>query len=162
MILGEMELCFLMVVTIANWSCLEEWKRCLGLVLGCKSAVRDYETFFAAVLALLKRQLERGEDVEGGLFDMGDEGAGWLKGLMKSFKKTLGEVFDEGQEAEVKEQMEELERWLRGEYGWELDGDFVRRGMLELEDGEVVEMDVGELEDGEDESGEYAPIVVEL
>lgn len=161
-ILGEMELCFLMVVTIANWSCLEEWKRCLGLVLGCKSAVRAHEAFFAAVLALLKRQLERGEDVEGGLFDMGDEGAGWLKGLLRSFKKILGEVFEEGQGVEVKEQMEELERWLRGEYGWELCGDFVRRGMLELEDGEVVEMDVGGLEDGEEERGEYAPVVVEM
>ena len=38
---------------------------------------------------------------------------------------------------------------------------FVRRGTLQLEDGEEVEMEVAELE-GEDERGEYAPMMVEL
>ena len=160
-LLGEMEVCFLMVLTVGNYSCLEEWKRVLGLVLTCKKAVREREEWFAEVIGLLRRQLRRCEDVEGGLFDMSEEGGAYLKGLLKGFKRGLQEVFEEGEGEDIKAEMDELEMWLKKEYGWELSDSFVRKGMLELEDGEQVEMEMGELE-GEDERGEYAPVVVEL
>lgn len=160
-VLGEMEVCLLMVLTVANYSCLEEWKRVIGLVLTCKRALRKRETWFVAVVGLLKRQMERVEDVEGGLFDMSDEGGAYLKGLLKGFKRTLEQVFNDDEGSEVKEELEELEAFLKAEYGWELSDSFVRRGILELEDGEQVEMEMNELE-GEDERGEYAPVVVAL
>ena len=160
-LLGQMEVCFLMVLTVANWSCLEEWKRILGLVLTCKRAVREREGWFGEFVGGLRGQLERCEDVEGGLFDMSDEGGGFLKGLLKGFKRTLGQVFEEGEGEDVKEEMEALEGFLRREYGWELGDEFLRRGMLQLDDGEMVEMEMGEME-GEDERGEYAPVVVDL
>ncbi|KAK0508837.1 hypothetical protein JMJ35_009113 [Cladonia borealis] len=71
------------------------------------------------------------------------------------------EVFEEGEGEDVKEEMEALEGFLRREYGWELGDEFVRRGMLQLDDGEMVEMEMEEME-GEDERGEYAPVVVDL
>lgn len=160
-VLGQMEACFMMVLTVANYSCLEEWKRCVGLVLTCKRAVREKEEWFGRFLALLSRQMERCEDVEGGLFDLSDEGGAYLKRLLKGFKLTLGQVFGEAEGEDVKEEMGALEAFLKGEYGWELGDEFVRRGMLELEDGEQVEMELEEME-GEDERGEYAPVVVDL
>ena len=160
-VLGQMEACFLMVLTVANYSCLEEWKRIVGLVLTCKRAMREREGWFATFLSLLRRQMQRCEDVEGGLFDLSDEGGGLLKGLLKGFKRTLGQVFGEGEGEDVREEMEALEALLKGEYGWELGDDFVRRGLLELEDGEKVEVEMEEME-GEDERGEYAPVVVDL
>ncbi|KAL9126042.1 MAG: hypothetical protein Q9217_004843 [Psora testacea] len=160
-ILGQMEACFVMVLTIANYSCLEEWKRCLGLVLTCKKAVKEHEEFFAAFLVLLRRQIERCEDVDGGLFDMSDEGGSLLKGWLKTFKRTLAQISSGGEEVNVKDEMEELEETLKRMYKWELSDEFVRRGMLDLEDGETVEMEVVGM-DGEDESGEYAPVVVDL
>ena len=160
-VLGQMEACFLMVLTVANYSCLEEWKRIVGLVLTCKRAVREREGWFATFLSLLRRQMERCEDVEGGLFDLSDEGGRLLKGLLKGFKRTLGQVFGEGEGEDVREEMEALEALLKGEYGWELGDEFVRRGLLELEDGERVEVEMEEME-GEDERGEYAPVVVDL
>ena len=160
-VLGQMEACFLMVLTVANYSCLEEWKRCVGLVLTCKRAVRGKEEWFGTFLVLLRRQLERCEDVEGGLFDMSDEGGAYLKRLLKVFKMTLGQVFGEAEGGEVRDEMEALEAFLKTEYGWELGDEFARRGMLELEDGEQVEMEMEEME-GEDERGEYAPVVVDL
>ena len=160
-VMGGMEVCFLMVLTVANYSCLEEWKRILGLVLTCRRAVRAREGWFTALLRLLRMQLERGGDVEGGLFDMSDEGGGYLKALLKGFKMILGQVFGEGEGEEVKGEMEDLEDWLKGEYGWELSDSFVRKGMLELEDGEQIEMEVEDME-GEDERGEYAPVIVEI
>ncbi|KAL8710183.1 MAG: hypothetical protein Q9225_007337 [Loekoesia sp. 1 TL-2023] len=166
-ILGQMEICFLMVLTLANYSCLEEWKRILAVVLTCERAVWEKPRFFAEFLTLLKRQLERGDDVEGGLFEMSEDGGGFLKGLLKGFRRTLeqrkgaegGE--DDDDDDDVKGEFEELEKWVRQQYGWELGDEFVRKGMLELEDGEMVEMETGEME-GEDESGEYAPVIVEL
>ena len=160
-ILGQMEACFLMVLTVANYSCMEEWKRCVGLVLTCKRAVRERQQWFETFLVLLRRQMERCEDVEGGLFDMSDDGGAYLKRLLKGFKMTLGQVFGEAEGEGVKEATEALEAFLKREYGWQLGDEFVRRGILELEDGEQVEMEVEEM-DGEDERGEYAPVVVDL
>ncbi|CAF9936348.1 hypothetical protein IMSHALPRED_010725 [Imshaugia aleurites] len=161
MVLGQMEACFLMVLTVANYSCLEEWKRCIGLVLTCKRALGGRKEWFGTFLAVLRRQMERCEDVEGGLFDLTEDGGAYLKRLLKGFKVTLGQVFTEAEGGDVMEEMEALEAYLKGQYGWELGDDFVRRGMLELEDGEQVEMEMEEM-DEEDERGEYAPVVVQL
>ena len=164
-ILGQMEICFLMVLTLANYSCLEEWKRILALVLTCEKSIRGESEFFASFLKLLKQQLERTGDVEGGLFDMSDDGGAFLKALLKGFKRTLGQIVestgDEDGIEDVKEEFEEVENWVKDHYRWELGDEFVRSGMLELEDGEMVMMETKELE-GEDESGEYAPVVVDL
>ena len=160
-VLGQMSACFLMVMTVANYSCLEEWKRCIGLVLTCKRAVRERAEWFETFLVLLRRQMERCEDVEGGLFDLSDEGGAYLKRLLTGFKMTLGQVFDRAEGEDVKEAMEALEDFLKGECGWQLGDGFVRRGFLELEDGEQVEMETEEM-DGEDEQGEYAPVIVDL
>ncbi|KAL8682123.1 MAG: hypothetical protein Q9186_001828 [Xanthomendoza sp. 1 TL-2023] len=165
-VLGQMEICFLMVLTLANYSCLEEWKRILALVLTCEKAVKERVDFFERFVILLRRQLARADDVEGGLFDMSDDGGAFLKGLLKGFKRTMDQyVMDEDETTDwmddVQIEFDELKEWVRQEYGWELGDEFVRRGMLELEDGEMVEMETKEME-GEDESGEYAPVVVEL
>ena len=158
-ILGQMEACFIIVLTIANYSCLEEWKRCLVLVLTCKKAIGEHEDFFASFLRLLNRQIERCEDVDGGLFDMSDEGGGILKVKLKTFKRTLEQDFAGNMCENVKKEMAELEQTLKSMYQWELDDKFLRRGLLELEDGELVEVEVNEM-DGEDEKGEYAPVTV--
>ncbi|KAL8702098.1 MAG: hypothetical protein Q9201_004571, partial [Fulgogasparrea decipioides] len=161
--LGQTEVCFLMVLTLANYSCLEEWKRILAMILTCEKAVQETPSFFAEFLRLLKRQLERVNDVEGGLFDMSDDGGSFLKALLKGFKRILEQSSEDKSEGvdEVKEEFDDVEQWVREQYGWELGDEFARRGMLELEDGEMVEMETAEME-GEDESGEYAPVVVEL
>ncbi|KAI4245853.1 MAG: hypothetical protein L6R42_010092, partial [Xanthoria sp. 1 TBL-2021] len=108
--LGQMEVCFLMVLTLANYSCLEEWKRVLALVLTCEKSVRDRSEFFATFLRLLKRQLERTDDVEGGLFDMSDDGGAFLKVLLKGFKRTLGQIAEsKGEEDGIEDVQEEFE-----------------------------------------------------
>lgn len=160
-VLGQIEACFLMVLTLANYSCMEEWKRCVRLVLTCKRAVRERQEWFATFLLLLRRQMERCEDVEGGLFDLSDDGGAYLKGLLKGFQMTLGQVFGESEGEDVREAMEGLEAFMKREYGWHLGNEYVRRGILELEDGEQVDMEMKEME-GEDERGEYAPVVVDL
>jgi A1 cistron-splicing factor AAR2 len=161
-ILGEMQFTFLMILTLMNFSCLEQWKRILGLLLTCRAAIKAREGFFIEVLQLLQRQLEHCDDVEGGLFEMdADEGRNFLRNLLMGFRKAVDDVY-ESAICGVNKQLGELERWVKIEYGWELRKEaIVRRGLLELEDGEQVEMEVNGAEE-EDETGEYAPVVVDL
>lgn len=159
-VLGELQFCFLMVLTLNNHSCLEQWKRILEVLLTCRRAVDERPKLFVELLSTLRLQLQHCGDVEGGLFDLSDEGGNLLKSLLRKFRKGLDEIAGT-EKQDVMDELDDLEAFLKSGYGWELDDSFVRRGMLELEDGEQVEMEVAGYEE-EDETGEYAPMVVEL
>lgn len=176
LVLGEMEISFLMTLTLSNYSCLEEWKRILSLVLTCSRLLRYRPKFFTTFLRLLLRQLHTADNnIEGGLFSLSGEGEGeYLKGLIKTFRRTVSslvedmvdeapnkhsadhkEEYEEGEGEgldDIRAAMKDLESWVRDRYGWEFGGWFVRRGGLALEDGEVVEMevDVDELDELDD------------
>ncbi|KAL5364012.1 A1 cistron-splicing factor [Aspergillus floccosus] len=156
-VLGELQFTFLMVLTLMNYSCLQQWKRLLELVLTCQSAIRDRTAFMSAVVRLLLLQLQRCDDVEGGLFDLdGEDGGAFLRKLLVKFRRSLYVV--EGAGEAVKHEFVKLEAWVREEYDWELDREaVVRRGMVQLEDGEQVELQMDE-----DDDDEYAPVVVDL
>ncbi|KAL1952810.1 hypothetical protein VTO42DRAFT_4237 [Malbranchea cinnamomea] len=160
--LGEMQFTFLMVLTLMNFSCLEQWKRLLSLFLKCRAAIVAREEFFVRMLQILRIQLAHCNDVEGGLFEMdGDDGGTMLKKLLTGFCRSVDDVIAD-QQSRVKSELIQLEEWVKKEFGWELrKGYIVRRGMLELEDGEQVEMDTSDIEE-EEETGEYAPVVVDL
>ncbi|KAF5859487.1 hypothetical protein ETB97_002839 [Aspergillus alliaceus] len=160
-ILGELQFTFLMVLTLMNYSCLQQWKRLLNLILTCQRAIYEREQFMSNVLRLLLRQLQRCDDIEGGFFDLdGEEGGEFLRKLLMKFRTSLYQVIEDAGQP-VKDNFKKLETWVKDEYDWELNrGAFVRRGMLQLEDGEQVEMDMSDNED--DEKGEYAPVVVDL
>lgn len=159
-ILGEVQFAFLMVLTLNNNSCLEQWKRLLRLLFTCRQAVKERSNLFLELLKSLRIQLAHCADMEGELFDMKDLSGGFLKPLFIRFRDTLDE-FDGKWKADLVDELEDLQDFLQKEFGWELDGSFVKRGMLELEDGERVEMDVGGA-DEDDELGEYAPTIVDL
>jgi len=159
-IVGEMQFCFLMVMTLGNFSCLEQWKRVLNLVFTCQTAVRNREDLYVRILRVLRLQLQRCSDVEGGMFDLADEGGTMLVHLLKGFRRGLEDEYGE-EKSRVRDEYDLLDAYVKREFGWELSDSFVRRGMLELEDGEKVEMELSELE-GEDERGEYAPVIVDL
>ncbi|PYI22013.1 hypothetical protein BO99DRAFT_480034 [Aspergillus violaceofuscus CBS 115571] len=161
-LLGELQFSFLMIMTLMNYSCLQQWKRLLELILTCRSAIREREAFMSDLLRLLLLQLRRCDDVEGGLFDLdGEEGGAFLRKLLMKFRKSLYEVL-ECTDTQVKTEFEKLEAFVKEEYDWELNRDVIlRRGMVQLEDGEQVELEV-EGDNEEEELGEYAPMVVDL
>ncbi|KAI9820260.1 MAG: hypothetical protein M1827_005882 [Pycnora praestabilis] len=159
-IVGEMQFTFLMVLLLNNYSCMEQWKRLLTLVFTCQQAAKDQSALFVRIVKLLRLQLQHCNDVDGGLFDLSDEGGTMLKTLLRVFKRGLDEELDE-EDSEVKDMLEDLEAYVKSAYGWELNDAFVRRGMVNLEDGERVELEVEDME-GEDERGDYAPVIVDL
>lgn len=159
-ILGELQFAFLMVLTLNNNSCLEQWKRLLQLIFTCRQAIKERSHLFVELLRTLRIQLAHCADVEGELFDLRENGGGFLKPLFTRFRNNLDD-FDGKWKADLVDELEDLQNFLKKEFGWELDGSYVKRGMLELEDGEQVEMDVNDA-DEDDERGEYAPTVVDL
>ncbi|KAL4888495.1 A1 cistron-splicing factor [Aspergillus ambiguus] len=164
-VLGELQFTFLMGLTLVNYSCLQQWKRLLELVLTCQRAIRDRERFMSDVLRLLLVQLKRCDDIEGGLFDLdGEEGGEFLRNLLVKFRRSLYEVVSDGDGAgsTIEQEFARLEAWVHDEYNWELNREaVVRRGMVRLEDGEEVELEMND-DDGDDEIGEYAPMVVDV
>lgn len=159
-VLGELQFTFLMVLTISNYSCLEQWKRLLGLILTCRGALNEVEPLFVKMVSLLKLQLEHCNDVEGGLFEMSEDDGGLLKKLLRSFKKNVDETYGDNK-SQLGDELGGLLQYAKEEYGWDMEESILRKGMLELEDGEQVEMDMNGAEE-EDETGEYAPVIVDL
>jgi A1 cistron-splicing factor AAR2 len=159
-ILGELQFCFLMVLTLNNNSCLEQWQRLLGLLFTCRTAVKERSHFYLELLRTLRLQLGHCGDMEAGMFDMNEHAGGFLKPLLHKFRKGLDD-FDGKWKTDIVDEFDELQDFLRQEFGWELEGSFLKRGMLQLEDGEQVEMDMNGA-DEDDELGDYAPTIVEL
>ena len=158
-VLAELQVCFVMVLTLANYSCLQQWKRLLTVIFTCREAVGEIEGYFAEVLRVLGLQLRHADDVEGGLFELRDEmGSGWLRGLVQGFVEVVSEV--DGVEGELGREMRRFEEGMQERFGWEGKGSVLRRGLLELEDGERVEVSMDGA-DRDEERGEYAPVVVE-
>lgn len=159
-LLGELQFCFLMVLTLNNSSCLEQWKRLLGLLLTCRTAIKERSQLFLEFLKTLRLQLSHCGDTEASMFDWNDQGGDFLKPLLKRFRQSLSEL-DYNRKSHLVEEFEQLEDFLRREFDWQLDDSYVKHGILQLEDGEQVDMDVNG-GDADDETGEYAPTIVDL
>lgn len=160
-IIGELQFCFISLLTLNNWSCLEQWKRLLTLIFTCKTATAAHPDIFIRAIATLRLQLAHCKDAEGGLIDLADEGGSLLKALLARFRKGL-ESLPRGEEVQdVLDELDDLEAYLRDDHGWQFGGSFAKSGTLELEDGEQVRMDTTAY-DEDDETGEYAPQIVDL
>ncbi|KAJ4309431.1 hypothetical protein N0V94_008938 [Neodidymelliopsis sp. IMI 364377] len=158
-VLGELQFAFLMVLTLNNNSCLEQWKRILLLLFTCQQAIKERSHLFLELLRTLRVQLSHCVDMDG-FFDMNEVGGGFLRPLFRRFRKNLDD-FDGKWKSDMVDELDELQDFLQKQFGWERDDSIVKRGMLDLEDGERVEMDVNDA-DEDDESGDYAPTIVEL
>ncbi|EXJ92877.1 hypothetical protein A1O3_01431 [Capronia epimyces CBS 606.96] len=162
-VLAELQFCFLMVLTLANYSCLEQWKRLLSVLLTSQSALLEVEAYFVEVVKILSIQLRHVDDVEGGLFELRDENASaWLRMLWGRFRGLVDEAYaDEKEKGKaLRKEVDALQKFLQGRYSWQNERDILRRGMVQLEDGESVELAM-QGADEDEETGEYAPLVVE-
>ena len=159
-VVGELQFCFLMVLCLNNFSCLEQWKRVLSLLFTSFNAVAEKPELFVKAIRMVGLHFKHANDAEGGIFDLDDEGGKLIKSLLRKFKLGLKEVESLGIQG-VLEELEELETFLRSELGWELDEVILKHGFVQLEDGEMVQADLSD-DDEDEETGEYAPMVVEL
>ena len=161
-LIGELQFCFIAMLTLANYSSLEQWRRILTLLLRCRTAITTRAPLFIRTLRLLQRQLNHVDAlVESGTLDFTTE-TNWLRTLLRKFKLGIADLEGSMAKQDVLDELDELEGVVYDRFGWHLDdSNLVKRGLVMLEDGEEVEVVVGGY-DEEDESGEYAPVVVDL
>ncbi|KAF8430014.1 A1 cistron-splicing factor [Tirmania nivea] len=190
-LLGELELCFIHALTLSNFSCAEAYVRTLALCLTCEERILTNREFYHRLIEVLIMQLGQGldcfapPDAVAEEQDYGEEGGAggnawvpdWLiegptpvpkllRGFWRILKRLLAESELEVDRAELVRLLEgfgRLEKLVEERFGWVVDtGKVVKRGMVMLEDGEMVELELtGLLGEEEDEEGE-GPVVVEM
>ncbi|KAI5855435.1 A1 cistron-splicing factor [Tricharina praecox] len=163
-LLGEWEVTFVVCLFLGNFAAGEQWQKVVRLVLTCREAVfGGSEGWFVEFLQGLRRMLEvlKGAGDGGGF--LGDEVMAEVLKLLRGFGKVLREEEEEDDKRgrKVREEFLKLAGWASRKMDWVLDTrEVLRKGMVQTEEGDMVEIQDEGLEE-EEETGEYAPAVVE-
>lgn len=170
-LLGEWEVAFVLCYYLGNYAAGEQWRRIVALCLTCREAVvarggsgggSDGSALLVQVLAALRRMLEvlaAGE--EHGF--LGEEVLAEVARLLRGFGKMLREeeTDDPSRGVEVRREFEHLKEWMARKMDCVLDTrEMLRKGTVMTEEGDIVEVEAEGL-DEEEETGEYAPVIVE-
>jgi len=167
-LLGELQLSFIMSITLGSYSAMEQYRRLLGLCLTSRTCVFDERRrLFEGLLETLLAQLDYVDgDFWAGFVDGGDGDDNWLAKLLRRFGSGIKEVVSEQQQVDpdkdsIVRLFRDIKSVTRRKFDWVLDRkDVVGRGLVQTEDGDMVELELAGL-DEEDETGEYAPVIVE-
>jgi A1 cistron-splicing factor AAR2 len=166
-VIGELQFCYLTGVLLGNVACQEQWAHIVKVIFKAFRLAMDMPMLFRKLIETIHTQLLYDEEgIEGSIFDhdvyLQDE----LKVILTVFKSRLNEQLLENgvnlthEQSDVGKAFEALESWL-WKWGWDLRGNYLRSGKIQLEDGEFVDAELKDFED-EDERGEFAPVVVDL
>ncbi|RFU24032.1 hypothetical protein B7463_g12304, partial [Scytalidium lignicola] len=166
-ILGEVQFCFVTGMLIGNLACQEQWAHIVKTLFQAYYCPTYHPVFFRKFIETFHFQLMYDEaGLEGSIFDHDSKLMDELRIILIRFKSRMNEYFlvndtflSEEQGA-VAKAFENLESWL-WKWGWDLSKNYVRSGKIQLEDGEMVDVELKDFE-AEDERGEYAPVVVEI
>lgn len=152
---------------LGNIECQEQWAHIVKVVFKAFRLAMDMPALFRKIIETVHAQLVFDEEaIDGSIFDHDIYFQDELKFTV--FKSRLDEQILERaargdlteDQIEVGKAFEALESWLL-KCGWDLRGNYLRSGKIQLEDGEFVDVELEEFE-AEDERGEYAPVVVDL
>ena len=166
-VIGELQFCYVTGVLLGNMTCQEQWAHVVKVMFKAFQLAMNEPEFFQKVVETFHSQLIYDEEgIEGSIFDHDASLEDELKIILTTFKSRLIEqLLAKGsdlteQQNEVGKAFESLESWL-WKWGWDLRGNYVRSGKIQLEDGEIVDAELKEFE-AEDERGEHAPVIVDL
>ncbi|KFY16537.1 hypothetical protein V492_01255 [Pseudogymnoascus sp. VKM F-4246] len=166
-VLGELQFCYLTGVLLGNICCMEQWGHVVKLLFKAFRFAVEEASFFAKVIEVFQAQLVYDDEyLQGSIFDHSHHLQDELKVELTIFKSRLTEQLSASpdglskEENELKAAFGRLESWL-SKWGWDLGGNYLRVGKIQLEDGEYVDAEMEDLE-AEDERGEYAPVMVEF
>ena len=190
-VLGELEFAFIHALTLANYSCSQEYMRILAICLTCEERILANPGFYHRLIEVLTTELGAGLDCfappeaadlggGGGAEGHGEaeawapdwltEGPNPLPKLLRRFLRTLKRLLDEAESVQHRATLEEqlvrlgrLEIVVESKFGWVIDtSKVVKKGMVQLEDGEMVELEMTALLQEEEEEEGEGPVVVEL
>jgi A1 cistron-splicing factor AAR2 len=157
-IIGEMQFCYITGMILGNLACMEQWGHIVKVLFRAFKLVLELPVFVRKVIEAFHAQLIYDEEgLDSSILDHDASLSDELKKLLTIFKSRLTELLlDQGNQLTddqkaVGQAFEELESWL-WKWGWDLRSNYVRSGKVQLEDGEIVDMELADFED-EDERG---------
>ncbi|KAL1311319.1 hypothetical protein AAFC00_001497 [Neodothiora populina] len=159
-ILAELEFTFLMILTLNNYSSLEQYRRLITLVLTCKALITTHPSFYTSFFSLLKLQFQHCDDTESAsLLDFSEEDSTFLKPLLSKFKRVLEIDLPSStpNKQDVMDEFDALTDYLDETHGWSFssfslssssshhqhhshNSTISRNGILTLEDGEEIDL----------------------
>lgn len=167
-IVGEVQFCYITGMILGNVACMEHYAHVVKMVFkAIQLPLADPIFFMKFIKAVQAQFMYDNVGIDGSIFDHDSNFEKDLRLILISFKSRFNElilkqkVLDDEQKAVCKA-FDEFENWLwKFRNGWDLRGDYVRSGKIQLEDGEYVDLETTDFE-AEDERGEFAPAMVEL
>ncbi|KAK5994558.1 hypothetical protein PT974_05037 [Cladobotryum mycophilum] len=167
-IVGELQLAYILGMHLGNDSCIQQWwYMVLKLILKADALIEERPTLAAAFLQTIATQLSYGSDwLEGSILDYSEANNRDLRLALIVYKRRLEEALGALDSDAAPNKRVVGNEFARLEaavvtFGWDIQGDYLRKGIIMLEDGEEVELEMSELE-AEDERGEWAPEIVEF
>ncbi|KAG6001532.1 hypothetical protein E4U43_001301 [Claviceps pusilla] len=167
-LVGELQFSFIVGMLLGNDACLDQWWfMVLKLLVKSHLLVEKQPLLAAALWRSLTAQITFGTKwLETTALDPEEQRCRELRIGLIIYKRRLEEFLQSNENLITPDHLGVSTAFSRLEsaltdLGWDLITDYVRRGILMLEDGEEVELELSEL-DAEDERGEWAPEIVEL
>ncbi|KAL6859319.1 AAR2 domain-containing protein [Trichoderma novae-zelandiae] len=167
-VVGELQLAFIVGVHLGNHACIQQWwHMVLRLVLRAFLLPELRPVLATKLLQAIAAQLGYSSRwLDESILDPNEPNSNDLRLALIIYKRRLDEVLEglgdeaTAQQLAVGTSFAKIESEVVG-LGWDLDGDYLRKGKVMMEDGEEVDVEMAELQ-AEDERGEWAPEIVEL
>lgn len=168
-LVGELQFCYIVGMHLGNDACIQQWwYMVLKLIIKAYLLPIRKPLLAASILRALTAQLTYGTDwLDGSILDYAETNCRELRLGLTIYKRRLEESLQgpgasslSPDHVAVGAAFSRLETVL-SDQGWDVTGQYLRKGTIMMEDGEQVELEMSELE-AEDERGEWAPEVVEL
>ncbi|KAG6004143.1 hypothetical protein E4U21_001360 [Claviceps maximensis] len=167
-LVGELQFSFIVGMLLGNDACLDQWWfMVLKLLVKSHSLVEKQPLLAAALWRALTAQITFGTKwLETSALEPVEHRCRELRIGLIIYKRRMEEFLQSDENLITPNHLAVSTAFSRLEcvltdLGWDLTTDYVRKGLLMLEDGEEVELELSEL-DAEDERGEWAPEIVEL
>lgn len=167
-VVGEFQFSFIVGIHLGNEACIEQWWfMLLKILLKSHLLIEKQPVLVETMWHTVAAQLSYNNGwMETSLLDSSEDRCRELRIGLIIYKRRMTE-FLQGDEniimpdhLAVGNAFSRLEAVLT-DMGWDLSGDYLRKGLVMMEDGEEVELELTDLE-AEDERGEWAPEIVEF
>lgn len=167
-VVGELQFAYIVGVHLGNDACIQQWWHVvLRLILKAYLLPEHRPVLAAKLLQTIATQLQYSSEwLDESIMDYSGSNGHELRLALIIYKRRLEEVLDGLGTLATADQLTVGTSFAKVEtqvvdLGWDLHGDYLRKGKVMMEDGEEVELEMAELQ-AEDERGEWAPEIVEL
>lgn len=167
-IVGELQFAYIVGMHLGNDACIQQWWHIfMKLILKAYLLPLRRPVLAANLFRTVASQITHSSDwLDGSILDYGNANSHDMRLALIIYKRRLAELLGGINNDATPDQLAVDTAFAKVEavvaaLGWDISGDYLRKGKVVMEDGEEVELEMDDLQE-EDSRGEWAPEVVEL